>query len=266
MKEAAFYFTPASDPYLNMAMDEYFFDLICQDDSALAAILRLYSWEAPAITIGYNQDPVRAVKWELANGKLPVIRRVTGGRAIYHDESEITFSFCGLLNIMPEDSRSLGKTNGIISDAVVEILHSTGISADWMRSSGRSCLRGNVLHSKACFDSLSRYEIVSGNEKIVGIAQRQKGEFFIQQGSIKINGISDCAAIGQKAGRPESSVSISGFQRKGMVAIEDFVSVFPETLSRKMGISFQHFELTRSEQEELGRRRGQLQADPLKKR
>ncbi len=95
MSKGLFIYTPSRDPFLNMAMDEWLFDEVCHGLLADSAILRIYSWSVPAITIGYNQDQNKAVDWGLHRSDTPVIRRITGGRGIFHESTEITFSLCG---------------------------------------------------------------------------------------------------------------------------------------------------------------------------
>ncbi|MCX6825705.1 MAG: hypothetical protein NTV06_00355 [candidate division Zixibacteria bacterium] len=122
MVNGYYYFTPNFDPYLNMAVDEWLFDSICRHTVHCRAALRLYSWLFPAITIGYNQDFSEITSKEYLDEQLPVIRRITGGRAIYHEPSEITFSLSAGLDIFPAEARTMSCTTGLISESKVELL------------------------------------------------------------------------------------------------------------------------------------------------
>jgi lipoate-protein ligase A len=77
---------------LNMAAD--FAILKSLSRGGCPPTLRLYRWEPPAVTIGYFQ----VIEDELNEGEcvkdgVPVIRRITGGGAVFH-EHEITYSLC----------------------------------------------------------------------------------------------------------------------------------------------------------------------------
>lgn len=226
----AYYYNPKSEPFFAMAFDNWLFDRIQNDKSFPRVILRLYSWKSPAITLGYNQNIVKAVDFNMLGEDIPVIKRITGGRAIYHDEKEITFSLTADLRIFPEKDRSLSKTNQLISGAVVKVLESVGVSSSWAKKSDSTFSLTASKRVESCFSSHSRYEILSPNGKIVAGAQRRVGDYFIHQGSLKINGISDCPAIGQKNG-VESADESDKFGNSYVYTINQFQNLFPETFS-----------------------------------
>ena len=45
-------------------------------------ILRIYRWDPPTVTIGYNQDPAGFDREAVAAAGFGLVRRATGGRAI----------------------------------------------------------------------------------------------------------------------------------------------------------------------------------------
>ncbi len=192
-----FYCQPEGDPYFNMLFDDWLFEQVRSDPQLVC--LRLYSWAEEAITIGYNQKLNRAVDPELLEGNIPIIRRVTGGRAIFHDPSELTFTLAANLEILDPEWRSLSATVSLISEALVEIFQALGLSASWQKKSDRRFVESSEKTLHACFDSVSRYEITCLSGKIAGGAQRRLGSGFIHQGSLKVNGVRSCAAIGQEA-------------------------------------------------------------------
>jgi lipoate-protein ligase A len=193
---AIFVYEPDGDPYFNMACDNALFRLFTDRRIDTPAVLRLYSWATPAFTIGYNQKIAHAMEMSRVEEGTPVIRRITGGRAIYHDPSEITFSLIARMDLLRAETRSLSAINAAISETLVEILNSVGISAVWRRHSDDSYRGKAPVKSGACFASVSRYEIVNHEVKIVGGAQRRAAECFIHQGSIKINGVAVHPALG----------------------------------------------------------------------
>ena len=133
--------------------------------------VRLYGWSSPAISIGYLQgaDPFRGLG-------LPVVRRVTGGRAVVHS-SEVTYSVTGLID-SPLFSGGIMSAYSAISACIIAALKDAGVEADY----SRGALEGK--RSEACFYSPSRYEVLVNGRKLVGSAQRRLKRAFLQHGSI----------------------------------------------------------------------------------
>src|SRR4030067_1527656 len=73
----------------NMAVDE---NLMHCHLRALRPVLRTYAWDPPAISIGRYQTTDRIYYEACRKDGVPVVRRITGGGAIFHD-SEVTYSF-----------------------------------------------------------------------------------------------------------------------------------------------------------------------------
>jgi len=78
-----------SEPCFNMAFDSRMLTFVRLNPGMV--LLRLYTWAIPTITIGLNQITERAVDMRQL-GRTPLIRRVTGGRAVFHDCSELTYA------------------------------------------------------------------------------------------------------------------------------------------------------------------------------
>ena len=70
----------------NMALDSFLLE-----HPPDLPLLRFYSWSPSAITIGYNQRSLYFNKEKCEQLGIDVIRRPTGGRAVYHNK-EITYS------------------------------------------------------------------------------------------------------------------------------------------------------------------------------
>ena len=181
----------AKDSYFNMAFDEWMLQKSTEYESCF--FLRLYSWSPGGITIGVNQNEQKAVDF----GNLdttPVIRRITGGRAIFHDESELTYSLV-VKNNQILDSTHLNFLNANITKALMLFLKEIGIDSEFVKKSSRSNAVKEFFHKAPCFDSFAKYEIISNQKKIIASAQRKFGNVIIQHGSIKINGIVKHPAI-----------------------------------------------------------------------
>ncbi len=251
MENGKYYITPGGDPFSNMALDEWLFEKLRSGKSDCLAYLRLYSWGSEAITIGYNQIPEKAVNLKKLKKGIPIIRRITGGRAIYHDLSELTMTLMLNIAVLPRESQSLKETNRLVSEAIVDVFDMVGLKSDWTRQSGQQFMNSQKDTRKACFDSAARFEIVSDNRKLAAGAQRRIGDYMIHQGSFKVNGITDCPAIGQK-GSAFGGNSGYGNKKKHMrYVISDFSNIFPSVFSRKLRLRFKTDCLTENEIKEF---------------
>ncbi|MFH2034898.1 MAG: hypothetical protein ABIJ45_00730 [Candidatus Zixiibacteriota bacterium] len=251
MKTGKYYITPNENPSFNMAFDEWLFTRLMENRDNCRAVIRLYSWCEPAITIGYNQNIDRAIDREqLENDYTAVIRRITGGRAIYHDPDELTYTVMFDLSVFPEDSQSIADSSRLISETFVQIFDKIGIKTEWAEKSDNSFKSAGGINLKSCFNSLSRFEIMSEHSKIAAGAQRRVGHYFIQQGSLKVNGISGCAAIGQSE-RMLKSVDRDAPANFKKYKIDDFSMIMGKLFSDNFGIDFKRTELIESERRNM---------------
>ena len=86
-----FLVNPSTDPYFNMAFDEY-----CLTQYSLPGPV-FYLWRnRPSVIIGLNQNAFSEVNLEyLENNGILLARRVTGGGAVYHDLQNLNYSIIG---------------------------------------------------------------------------------------------------------------------------------------------------------------------------
>lgn len=80
-----------TDPYFNMAFDEYALEQLPLDEPLF------YLWQnRPAVIIGLNQDAYNEVNLEyLREHDIALVRRVTGGGAVYHDFGNLNYTIVG---------------------------------------------------------------------------------------------------------------------------------------------------------------------------
>jgi lipoate-protein ligase A len=80
------------DPYHNMAVDEAI--AIAVGGGRSMPTLRFYGWRPSAVSIGYFQELEEEVDLGFcASHKISVVRRITGGGAVFHGSGELTYSF-----------------------------------------------------------------------------------------------------------------------------------------------------------------------------
>lgn len=146
----------------NMAADYAVLLSVSKNESP--ATLRIYRWRPPAVTIGYFQsmrDDVR--RDECEKDGIDVIRRITGGGAVFH-EHEITYSLCVPLR---------GRI------AVVSVLESYRLLCSPVIAALRQC--GIDAHYSPVND------IVAGGGKISGCAQTRRDGVLLQHGTILLD-------------------------------------------------------------------------------
>src|SRR5690554_1776672 len=136
-----------TDPMLNLAMEKYVLKYIPTDDSYF-----LFYINKPSIIIGKNQNTLEEIIEPYIRQKgIKVVRRLSGGGAVYHDEGNLNFSF-----ITADDGNSFHNFKKF-TQPIVNALREMGIDA---ALSGRN-------------------DILVGDRKISGNAQfSQKGRMF----------------------------------------------------------------------------------------
>lgn len=166
---------PLLDGRENMAVDEAV--LTVSDASPeFTPTLRLYGWRAPTISIGYHQSASG-----FAGFGIPVVRRVTGGRAVLHD-SEITYSIVAPAS-HPLFSGGITAAYFVISRCILSALRDACINVERVERT-RVKAAGSDGLARACFSAPSRHELLVNGKKIAGSAQRRFKNAFLQHGSI----------------------------------------------------------------------------------
>ncbi len=129
---------PSTDPYFNLAAEEY---LLLHESGQYFLLWR----NAPAIIIGRNQNAHAEINEDYVRDKnIPVVRRISGGGAVFHDLGNINFTFITNLKEQKKvDFESLARP-------VVQALNRMGVPA---RFEGRNDLTihgrkfsGNAQH------------------------------------------------------------------------------------------------------------------------
>lgn len=109
-----------TDPSLNLALEEYILRSLPDNDDYL-----LFYINEPSIIIGKNQNTVEEINSDYVekNG-IHVVRRLSGGGAVYHDLGNLNFSF-----IMKDDGKSFHNFKKF-TEPVVRALQELGVAAE----------------------------------------------------------------------------------------------------------------------------------------
>ncbi|MDW8799187.1 lipoate--protein ligase [Staphylococcus pseudoxylosus] len=109
-----------TDPTLNLAMEEYVLKNMPKDDSYF-----LFYINRPSIIIGKNQNTIEEVNQSYIDEQgIDVVRRISGGGAVYHDTGNLNFSF-----VTDDDGNSFHNFQKF-TEPIVEALKSLGVDAN----------------------------------------------------------------------------------------------------------------------------------------
>lgn len=168
---------PAWDGPTNMARDEALLRRVGRGESP--ATLRMYQWDPPTISLGYFQRYSDYAALPAPAGGLPVVRRLTGGGAILHD-LELTYSLT-LPIAHPLLEAGPNRLYELMHDVVIAALSIRGVHG---RRCGVSDDSGAARGPFFCFARRHCYDVLVGEDKLAGSAQRRTRSAVLQHGSI----------------------------------------------------------------------------------
>jgi len=143
--------------------------------------MRLYSWQPLCVSLGKHQTADALHTESLQRHGVDVSHRPTGGRAVLH-ANEVTYCICVPL---PDVSKAQN-----VYASVHDLLYSVigPIAPDLSHASLSTDLRMHYSAQQplgqACFTSHAKSEILWGQRKVVGSAQRVMDGVLLQHGSI----------------------------------------------------------------------------------
>ncbi|MCY7618807.1 lipoate--protein ligase [Bacillus pumilus] len=156
------------DPMINLAIEEYCLKYLDPDETYL-----LFYINQPSIIIGKNQNTIEEIntKYVEDNG-IKVVRRLSGGGAVYHDKGNLNFSF-----ITKDDGDSFHNFKKF-TEPVIKALEKLGVKAelsgrndimaDGRKISGNAqfATRGRIFsHGTLLFDSEIEHVVSALNVK-----------------------------------------------------------------------------------------------------
>ncbi|MGQ9005124.1 lipoate--protein ligase LplJ [Bacillus subtilis] len=184
-----------NDPRINLAIEEYCVKHLDPEQQYL-----LFYVNQPSIIIGKNQNTIEEIntKYVEENGII-VVRRLSGGGAVYHDLGNLNFSF-----ITKDDGDSFHNFKKF-TEPVIQALHQLGVEAEL---SGRN-------------------DIVVDGRKISGNAQfATKGRIF-SHGTLMFDSAIDHVVSALKVKKDK-------IESKGIKSIRSRVANISEFLDDKM--------------------------------
>lgn len=238
-----------AEGYLNMAIDEAIL-WSCQRGYT-PATLRFYRWARPTLSIGYLQKVFEEFDVKVCQElKYPIVRRITGGRAVLHDQ-EVTYSVV----ISKESSffsTSILQAYRVLGNGLIQGCKILGIGAQMVSRSVKPHSQDGFDKDKfpICFTAPSWYEIVVAGKKLIGSAQRRLEGALLQQGSIlmKFNPEPLAAVLRFKSKKvlKELTNRITSIKDllKEEISYQQVMSAMMRGFEQGCGITFQEADLT----------------------
>ncbi|HHW8034951.1 TPA: lipoate--protein ligase [Staphylococcus aureus] len=128
-----------TDPTLNLAMEEYVLKNLPAEESYF-----LFYINRPSIIVGKNQNTIEEVNQTYIDAhNIDVVRRISGGGAVYHDTGNLNFSF-----ITDDDGNSFHNFQKF-TEPIVQALQSLGVNAELTGRNdiqvGQAKISGNAM-------------------------------------------------------------------------------------------------------------------------
>ena len=181
-----------TNPKLNLALEEY---ALRNFDTSTDYLL--FYINEPSIIIGRNQNTLEEINQEyITENNIHVVRRISGGGAVYHDLGNLNFSF-----ITNHDGKSISNFKKFTAP-VIRVLNDMGVAAE---------LKG-------------RNDILVEEKKISGTAQFSTGKRMISHGTLLFD--TDMSEVSKAL-----QVKMSKIQSKGHKSVRSRVANISEFLN-----------------------------------
>lgn len=229
----------------NMAIDEF---MIAWQGRTGRAVARVYGWDPAAITIGRYQDARCVDRKACMAGGVDVVRRITGGGAIFHDR-EITYAIACGESALAATGVSVPDSFRLLNGAIIAFYEDLGLAATYPGDEGGGPSSPRRAHF--CFAGRERYDLIIEGKKIGGNAQRRVGGAIFQHGSIPIaidrGRVRACFAGDTVKGEYSSLNEALGRE----INVDEASGSLIGSLERLLGITFSADDLDREEIEEI---------------
>ena len=144
-------------------------------DKLSEPIFRLYGWSPACVSLGRNQKIAFIDENFLQSNNIDIVRRLTGGRALLHD-NEITYSYvCPVSSL--EHGENVTESYKEISQIFIDKFKKLCIELEF----GGKPARG---HFDYCMLVSTGADLCCNGKKLIGSAQFRKEGYILQHGSI----------------------------------------------------------------------------------
>lgn len=206
----------ALDGPTNMARDEH----LMHSAAWRPAALRIYGWDPPTLSLGCFQRFEQVAELPPEVRELAIVRRPTGGGAILHDR-EVTYC------LVVDDSLEVGRTSPV---ELYRLVHSVwrdvlaGAGAATVLAPEEFPLPSPRTGPFFCFEKPGRTDLLMGEHKLLGSAQRRVSGRVLQHGSLML-GRRYAAHPGAHLDEPPPAV------------VADWVAAFTRQLAERLDLT-----------------------------
>ncbi len=159
----------------NMRIDSELLDGAIQKQLK-TPLFRLYGWSPACVSLGRNQKDDFIDYEYLKSKNIDVVRRLTGGRALLHDD-EITYSFVCPVDYL-KNGENVTESYKEISEILIDKFKKLNIDLTFGGEKG--------VHTKFdyCMLISTGADLCYHGKKLIGSAQCRKQGYILQHGSI----------------------------------------------------------------------------------
>lgn len=187
-----------NDPRINLAIEEHILKNLDINESYL-----LFYINGPSIIIGRNQNTIEEIHTGyVEDNNIIVVRRMSGGGAVYHDLGNLNYSF-----ITKDEGNSLQDNFKKFTKPVIDALRKLGANADLM----------------------GRNDIEIDGRKVSGTAQYSTGGRMYTHGTLMLNSDLDNVS---KALKPKKEK----IESKGVKSVRARVGNISEFINQSMTV------------------------------
>ncbi len=157
-----------------MAIDSWLLDRAALAATpADGAVLRLYRWQRPTVSLGFHQQRIPDHWWELAAaGVVDLVRRPSGGRAVLH-AGDLTYAL-----VWPQASRNRREAYGQACAWLLQAFAALGQPLQFGRQAA-------CRERSSCFATSTAADLIQHDgAKRIGSAQLWRRGCLLQHGSI----------------------------------------------------------------------------------
>ncbi len=219
------------DPYVNMAIEEALMHSVGAGEAP--PTLRLWQ-NQNAVIIGYFQDAAVEADLEACQALgTAVVRRISGGGAVYHDPGNLNYALFVPLS-HPQVPEDVMASYRLYCGAVIEALAGLGLSAEFVPIN----------------------DIVAGGRKVSGTAQARRWGALLHHGTLLLH--LDIPIMGrvlkvtrehlEKKGVKNVTERVATLEQLGRpTTVAEAKAALAAGLVRALGITFEPGELTAAE-------------------
>jgi lipoate-protein ligase A len=189
---------PAGHPgWWQMALDQALLDRAGRTGEGF---VRCYRWQPWCLSFGRHEPALRRYdRARIEAEGLDVVRRPTGGRAVWHAR-ELTYAVAAPLTAFGGMRQAYRQIHATLARAVEQLGAATALAP-----AGRPVAPG----AGACFSSPAGGEVTALGRKLVGSAQLRQGSAFLQHGSLLLSDDqSRVAAVTRGAAPPGGEITL----------------------------------------------------------